>query len=208
MEDIYELREQTEIDENTARQYFGENFIRTYEHIKNICIMKGCYLGLHGTFIDNCKSILKEGLIHESNSMRSTMASAKNYADLLNWRVQHIGGVVEGLVMITVPKECILKYHNKEQRGLWHGVIQNDEFENIIDDTKIQVDKYAIPREFILGYIDLKNKSIELNRYYDIKYDSDELFLDEGLTHSLIPEKKSKIITADEPEWGDDDLEI
>lgn len=147
-------RRETEED---SKKYFGENFIKQFEHIKKIIEQSNCKLLIHGTSPKLLNSIALNGLYLVSDLDLTTYICGPDdnfiYSKLLNWEHHE----VKGLVLIAIPNECLTP---KDRKPLLN--INNN------DDGK---PKYLLKPEFIIGIIDVTKKEILLNPLYNRNHD-------------------------------------
>lgn len=142
--------------EEQAKAYFGEEFVEKLQSIINYCGENNLALQLHGTSEDYIPEILNNGLSCHKNDIAYTSLSAdrKNlYSDLLNW--PH--GEYKGIILLALPKECI-------------GITGHGE-QPIWNDSTIWANGYELAPEFILGALDIENKSIIMNNAFTKDHD-------------------------------------
>ena len=156
-EEISVIKEKHETEEQ-AREYFGEDFINKFDKLMTVLDKQQTIVALHGTDLINCSSISENGLLYKSPDLHSTAILQEteygkkdinylNYETLLNWPHKQY----KGIVIIAVPYECFYK------EGLWNHFQKKD------NDSR----EYKIDPDFIVGYIDVNNKSIIMNKKYN-----------------------------------------
>lgn len=142
--------------EEQAKAYFGEEFVEKLQSIINYCAENNLALQLHGTSEDYIPEILNNGLSCHKNDIAYTSLSAdrKNlYSDLLNWPHREY----KGIILLALPKECI-------------GITGHGE-QPIWNDSTILANGYELAPEFILGALDIENKSIIMNNAFTKDHD-------------------------------------
>lgn len=142
--------------EEQAKAYFGEEFVEKLQSIINYCAENNLALQLHGTSEDYIPEILNNGLSCHKNDIAYTSLSAdrKNlYSDLLNWPHREY----KGIILLALPKECI-------------GITGHGE-QPIWNDSTIWANSYELAPEFILGALDIENKSIIMNNAFTKDHD-------------------------------------
>ena len=142
--------------EEQAKAYFGEEFVEKLQSIINYCGENNLALQLHGTSEDYIPEILNNGLSCHTNDIAYTSLSAdrKNlYSDLLNWPHREY----KGIILLALPKECI-------------GITGHGE-QPIWNDSTIWANGYELAPEFILGALDIENKSIIMNNAFTKDHD-------------------------------------
>lgn len=177
--DIFKNRGNIEVSLEEAERFLGESFVRTVNHIKNIALANECFCLIHGTTLDSCIEIINDenGLIHYDNDYTSTMSSFSSLEDLYNCGL--VNGILpNGFIVLVIPKKCLIGTDNL---GLWHSLVkdslsQDFKIDDLADETLVE--KYSIPREYIIGMIDLENKQIIQNKHFDLKYRNNNLVFD------------------------------
>ena len=142
--------------EEQAKAYFGEEFVEKLQSIINYCGENNLALQLHGTSEDYIPEILNNGLSCHKNDIAYTSLSAdrKNlYSDLLNWPHREY----KEIILLALPKECI-------------GITGHGE-QPIWNDSTILANGYELAPEFILGALDIENKSIIMNNAFTKDHD-------------------------------------
>lgn len=155
-----------------AKDILGSDFVLEMEKTINDLNSNGCYLFVHGTSIDCCKSIINDGLKNKTKSILSTCILKDNtdenlYTDILNWPHREY----KGLALLAIPFECFGIRENIEP--LW---------ENIDDNTKLggeYIQAYRIKPDFVFGYIDVNSKKIIKNDKFTYKHEYNGLEFDE-----------------------------
>lgn len=175
--EIEEIKKEKETNEE-AQKYFGDNFINEFNNIKSNILNNNCSFFIHGTFIDRCDSILRNGLIYSSKDILATAIPFReelNYTDLLNWpHREH-----KGLVILGISNDCFGAKENL--KPLWKYDKENsNEYQK----------KYLINKEFIYGYIDVVKKEIIKNP--DFSYNPDYNNLEYDISSKKIDSSKIK----------------
>ena len=163
--------------EEEARRYFGPEFIEKFDRLMTILDKQQTIVALHGTQIENCPLICANGLQYENTSLfettvRQEMAFGqsdihyKDYEKLLNWPHEQ----KKGIVILAIPYEC----HYRE--GLWN------QFQNT-DTAGMGGQDYRIDSDFVVGYLDVKNKNIVLNPKYNRQHNYEGYIKDTDIFH-------------------------
>ena len=148
----------------------GEDGTKWLEDIfKKYFVPSYSYLG-HGTSKRCADSIMKEGLYARCDDLLSTTiplcdcrspAMRECIDKILNWPHRNY----ENVVIVAIPNP-----RDKKKSGFHYF---NSVFEELEDNNKINqgiggIDRgYKIPTEFIVGYVDVKNKCFVENPKYD-----------------------------------------
>ena len=153
-ENVIKTRHETEEE---AREYFGEEFINTFDNLMTKHDKEQTIIALHGTNPLLCESICENGLYYKSPSLDSTAVKQemalgqhdikyKKYEQLLNWGHKDY----KGLIILAIPYECFYK------EGLWNHFQETNS-------SAYGGQDYKIDPDFIVGYIDVNSKKIVLN---------------------------------------------
>lgn len=149
--------------EEEARGYFGKAFVFFYSELLKRMDNANVAVALHGTSAEVAPKIMNEGLKYNSPELLSTAIiqdmpfgnpdfRVTNFETLLNWPHREY----KHLVMLGIPYECFYK------SGLWkHNEKAQSSYEL----------SYQLPPEFVLGYIDVDNKTIVMNPKYKSGHD-------------------------------------
>lgn len=176
VEDVKRIKE----TEEEAKEYFGYDFIKEFELLKKDILKNNYTIFIHGTFIDNCESIKKNGLNYTSPDILATaipFGEKIEYTELLNWpHREH-----KGLVILAISNDCLGAKINLQP--LWKFDEENsNEYQN----------RYAINPDFIYGYIDVENRKIERNEEFSFSPNYD------GLEYDISSKKIEKRIISSE----------
>lgn len=190
-----EILERKETEEE-AKAYFGEEFIAFYSTLLKRMDDSNKVIALHGTNTDIAQMIMEGGLKYNSPALGSTALmqtmpfgsdsfAVQNYSELLNW--PHRG--YKTLVMLAIPYECLYK------SGLWHHDGGNSPYEM----------GYRISEDFVLGYIDVVNKTFVMNPKYRSVHDFTSLVFDmdiykpnSSMTNEMVKSSYQKAISSEE----------
>lgn len=195
-------REETE---DEAKAFFGEEFIKKFEEIRKMCEKCGIMLAIHGTDISCAQKIQNQGLHYKNPQLLSTTVlqtgsnenpQYEGYSNLLNWPHRQY----KGLVLIGVPQECAGGYDEANETGakpLW-------EYKPVEGEKSGFEQEYTIKPEFIIGYIDVENRSIVENSAYRTEHDYTGLIRDTDIAYKLYPEEKEETDIEYHPQTTND----
>lgn len=156
--------------ENKAKEYFGKDFISDFENLKKQLRDEKTILRIHGTNLKSAQSILKEGLRFWMPTVKGTSYEAYRYQDLKDWKHKSS----EYLVLLGIPIEATTEGALSENLEEAKPILKLDE-ERPSDSNYHS--NYILPSEFIIGYIDVKSKSIIRNPKYKTEHNYEDLYV-------------------------------
>ena len=174
---VIKERHETEAE---AREYFGQDFINTFDNLLTALDKQKTMVALHGTNPEICQRICETGLQYKLPSLSGTAVQQsmayeqhdmhyENYESLLNWGHKEY----KGLVILAIPYECYYK------EGLWNHFQKTDS-------SAYGGQDYRIDPDFVVGYIDVENKKIVINPKYNRQHNYEGYVKD----NELFKEKK------------------
>lgn len=175
--------------ESEAREYFGTDFIKQFEEIRQKITEQNASLYIHGTTPEIANIVMQTGLEAKQASVISTAVRQDDYdqninynefSKILNWPHK----AYKGLVLIAVLNECV-----KGEKPIW---------ELRHKDESALARGYAIKPEYIVGIIDVLEKQIIENPTYTGEHSYDSLVLD----IDFISRKESKEIDNNENNYS------
>ena len=148
------------LNNNSGKEYFGEEFVQAFESILLECLENQDFLFIHGTLTrENAEDILKSGLQSDYPELNYTarMMKAEDrllYDKLKSWPFFER----KFLVMCVVPKNS-----GKGGVPIWKNGICGE---------------VVLLPEFIRGYIDVNQRSIVPNELYSNKHTYENMIED------------------------------
>ena len=164
--------------EEEAKKYFGEDFIKEYEELKKKLKDEQIHLFLHGTEKESAEEILKKGLLINSPSIRYTSYPDASYKTMKHWPHRNY----KNLVLIGIPNEATkLVNFDYDENGEFIGVkekqVQSKPIFTIENENNGFKTVYKLPAEFIIGYVDVENKTIVNNPLYLSEHTYEDLYV-------------------------------
>jgi hypothetical protein len=159
----------------------NQKMLTKFAEIQKKLFNNQIYLYVHGTSPDNVEDILNRGLkckkadiTHTAMNMTSDKLSQDSIDKINNWPHYEY----KHLIMIGIPFNARIYMGNPQAEPIWRPIKKGDNYD---DGSISSVDGFLIPKELIVGYVDVENNDVILNSEYQKDFDKNELQVDHGI---------------------------